>query len=37
MKKVSPEIFREEEMAETVRGFRLLYKKSAKGLKKKML
>ena len=37
MEKVSPEIFREEEMSETVRGFRLLYEKSAKGLKKKML
>ena len=37
MEKFSPEIFREEEMSETVRGFPLLHEKSAKGLKKKML
>ena len=37
MEKVSPEIFREEEMSETVRGFRLLHEKSAKGLRKQIL
>ena len=37
MEKFSPDIFREEEMSETVRGFPLLYDKSAKGLRKQIL
>ena len=37
MGKVSPEIFREEELLETVRGSRFRTTSSAKGLKKKML
>ena len=35
MKKVSPEISREEELSETVRGFPVLYDKSHKGFKEK--
>ena len=35
MEKVSPDIFREEELSETVRGFRILYDTSRKGFKEK--
>ena len=35
MEKISPEIFREQEMPETVRGFPVLCDKSRKGFKEK--
>ena len=35
MEKVSPEIYREEELSETVRGFQVLYGKSHEGFKEK--
>ena len=35
MEKVSPDILREEELSETVRGFRVLYDTSRKGFKEK--
>ena len=37
MEKTSPEIFREQELLETVRGFQFCVRSPAKGLKKKML